>query len=217
MAESKLCYGIEPGCRVCTTDGTRADELVEDGYVYYVTVKTRSDYNGNASYDLILHKDGVEVNTLELNGWKLQNLKYGYDWGATWLKADATDDLGTTDEIRIGCGSGSKSNYQPGIEKVLMKGFAEIKRITETYRSIDLYMLCECTKLYMDPKDLGSYCYELKSMSEFCYKAEEIRKRLRNNPEDKDFPMYESKLKPKLIEYMEKLTHVVISPEKLNP
>lgn len=216
MAESILCYGIKSKFGLTQIEEISFDDLGKSGYDYQVAFKTIHNSGGNASFSLMLIKDGIEVNCLEIGGWKFEKFSAGFDWGGTWMHAVATDCTRETQMLQLASGKGVASQYKPTYVELLRQGFNELNRIS-TFGSITMLNLCEHNSISMYPSTLSSYCNTLKYMSEFCHKVEEIRNRLHNNPEDKDITAYTNVLKPKLIEYMEKLSNIKLRPETLDP
>lgn len=218
MEENSLCFGVKSKFGIVQVVKIAFDDLGKPGYDYQFAFKTISEGNGNGSFDLVLIKDGEELESIEMDGWKLHELHVGYNWGETYFMAEATDCLGETHRITFADGKGSMSDWQPSYQSLLGIGLQEMKRVTGTYSTHSIYNLCEDKIIdrYLYPTTLWNYYYNLQRISEYFEKAEKIRARLHDTPDDKDCKAYDTVLKPKLIDIMEKLSQVKISPDQLN-
>lgn len=214
MAEKILCYGIKSKFGLIQVEEITFDNLGKPGYDYQVAFKTISEHGGNGSFDLILIKESKETQSLEIDGWKFEKFCVMYNWGYTSMRAKVTDCIGETQELELASGKGSASKQRPSNVELIRQGFEGMKYIS-TFGSINMFE-CVQESISMYPTSLSGYIQMLNSISEFCQKAEEIRDRLRDNPEDKDIAAYNNVLKPKLIEYMKSLSKVEIDPERLD-
>lgn len=215
MEKAILCYGIKSKFGLTQIEKISFDNLGKPGYDYQVAFKTLSEGGGNAQIDLLLFKDGQEVNSLELEGWIFQKLHISMNWSGTVLEVEAIDLLGETQQIEIDGDNGLYSPYKLSYQELLTKWVEEMKRIS-TFGSFCMLNLCDSDFTNFSSCTLSSYNATLKYMSEFCQKVEVVRERLCKNPEDKDITAYNNIIKPKLIKYMDELSKVRINPDILN-
>ena len=212
MAEKIECYGIKSKFGIFQIEEISFEDLGKSGYDYQIAFKTLSNYNGNASFELVLVKDGEEVDCLEMGGWKFQKFTSRYDWGNTWFESEVTDCIGETRKMVLSSGRGQTSQYWEPNEKHLYRMFNEMKRIS-TFGSFKMLELCSYDDFLKNPTSLYDCYLRLEHVSTCCKKAYDIRERLLKNPEDKDIKAYNDILKPKLIKYMEQISSMKIKPE----
>lgn len=217
MEETIYCYGIKLKFGIIQIEQIDFDQFGKIGFDYQVGFRTVFNSDVFGTIELVILKEGKEIKSFEWEGWKAENLKIHYTNGETELIADVTDCIGECQTINIYLGKGSKSIHMPSKEDMLKSSFYKLKKLFETYGSIDMYYLCEILSINFYGNSLGDYSSLLKLMYEFSDDVETIRKRLKKSPEVKDQKAYVSVLKPKLIEYMEKLSKVNLDIEKLNP
>ncbi len=216
MAEKNFYYGIKIKFGVTQAEKISFDDLGKSEYDYQVILEQLYSNNGNGEYHLSFIKDGQRVDNLEIGGWKFREFVFLFDWRASKLWACVTDSNDKTEKRALASGKGAPSKERPTMEELLQMAFEEILRISE-FSTISMLELCDRSQIYMNPRTLCDYNDMLKSLLEYSEKAEEIRNRLHNNPEDKDMATYNKVIKPRLIEYMEKLSNVKISQEMLDP
>ena len=216
MAEKNFYYGIKIKFGVAQAEKISFDDLGKSEYDYQVILEQLYSYDGNAQYDLSFIKDGQRVDNLEIGGWKFREFVNFCDWRASKLWAYVTDCNDETRKRALASGKGAPSKDRPTKEELLQMAFEEMFRMSK-FSTISMLELCDRSQIYMNPRTLSDYNDMLKSLLEYSEKAEEIRNRLHNNPEDKDMATYNNVIKPKLIEYMEKLSNVKISQEMLDP
>lgn len=218
MAGKNFYYGIKinPKFGVAQAEKISFDDLGKSEYDYQVILEQLYSYDGNGEYYLSFIKDGQRVDNFEIGGWKFREFVCFCNWKASTLWAYVTDSNNETRKRALASGKGAPSKDRPTMEELLQMAFEEILRISE-FSTISMLELCDPNQINMTPCTLSNYNDMLKCLLEYSEKVEEIRNRLHNNPENKDMATYNKVIKPRLIEYMEKLSNVKISQEMLDP